>query len=388
VRGHGASVKVVESTTFSASTSHFAYPRSRGSAFSSPATDGQNPRNPSALRRPSTATTADGGNPVLEVRDLVVDFATPSGTLRAVDHVSFSLGESETLAVLGESGSGKSVTSLAVMGLLPRPAARIAGGEILFRGRDLAQASPAQLQQVRGARISMIFQDPLSALNPVLTVGYQIGEVLWRHGRLPRRQAKRAAVELMERVRIPDAAKRVNDYPHQFSGGMRQRILIAMALALGPEVLIADEPTTALDVTVQKQILDLLKELQAREGMGLVLISHDLGVVADYANRVAVMYAGRVVETGTIRGVYERPAHPYTLGLMRAVPMLSGGVSRLVPIEGSPPDLLRRPPGCPFHPRCPYARARCAEEEPALREVGNGRLGACHYAEEVLGDGA
>jgi oligopeptide transport system ATP-binding protein len=331
-----------------------------------------------------TQPAPDAGEPLLRVRGLAVEFRTRAGLVKAVDGVSFSLRESETLAVLGESGSGKSVTALAIMGLVPKPAGRITRGEILFRGQDLARTPEEELQKVRGARIAMIFQDPLSSLNPVLTVGYQIGEVLRHHRRVSRREAKAKAVELMERVRIPDAKRRVNAYPHQFSGGMRQRVMIAMALALDPEILIADEPTTALDVTVQKQIMDLLEDLQEREKMGLVLITHDVGVVADVADRVAVMYAGRVVETGGIREVYDRPAHPYTLGLMRSVPAINRKTSRLVPIDGSPPDLLNVPPGCSFHPRCPFARERCERDDPPLREVLPARRSACHYAEEVL----
>lgn len=322
--------------------------------------------------------------PALEVRDLVTEFATSSGRIRAVDRVSFTLAEAETVAVLGESGSGKSATALAIMGLLPRPAGRVTGGEVLFHGQDLTRASPAEMQEIRAARISMIFQDPLSALNPVLTVGYQIGEVLWRHGQVRRRHAKTAAAELMKRVHIPDAQRRTGDYPHQFSGGMRQRILIALALALGPEILIADEPTTALDVTVQKRIMDLLKELQQRDRMGLLIITHDLGVVSEYADRVIVMYGGRVIESGKINDVYRGPAHPYTLGLIRSTPTLSETVSRLVPIEGTPPDPRRLPAGCSFHPRCPLRRARCTQEEPPLRKIDKGRESACHYAEEVL----
>jgi oligopeptide transport system ATP-binding protein len=322
--------------------------------------------------------------PLLEVRNLAVEFHTRAGVVKAVDGVSFSLRESETLAVLGESGSGKSVTALAIMGLLPKPAGRIVSGDVLFRGRNLVRSSEAELRMVRGARISMIFQDPQSSLNPVLTVGYQIGEVLRHHRSASRQEAKAAAIELMERVRIPDARRRVNDHPHQFSGGMRQRVMIAMALALDPEIVVADEPTTALDVTVQKQIMGLLKDLQEQHKMGLIFITHDLGVVADTADRLAVMYAGRIVETGTIREVYTKPAHPYTLGLMRSVPGVNQRGQHLLPIEGSPPNLLSPPSGCSFHPRCPFARERCEHDDPELREVLPARQSACHYAEEVL----
>jgi oligopeptide transport system ATP-binding protein len=322
--------------------------------------------------------------PMLEVRDLAVEIDTRAGVVKAVDGVSLSLRESETLAVLGESGSGKSVTALAIMGLLPKPAGRIVSGEVLFRGRDLVRSSEAELRKVRGERISMIFQDPQSSLNPVLTVGYQIGEALRHHRSVPRREAKAAAIELMDRVHIPDARRRVNDYPHQFSGGMRQRVMIAMALAQEPEIVIADEPTTALDVTVQKQIMSLLKDLQEQHKMGLIFITHDLGVIADTADRLAVMYAGRIVETGTIREVYTKPAHPYTLGLMSSVPAVNQRADHLLPIEGSPPNLLSPPSGCSFHPRCSFARERCGHEDPELREVLPARRSACHYAEEVL----
>ncbi|MGH3342799.1 MAG: ABC transporter ATP-binding protein [Carbonactinosporaceae bacterium] len=327
------------------------------------------------------------GTPLLEIRDLVVEFETRAGTVRAVDEMSCHVREGETVAILGESGSGKSQTCLAVLGLLPRPAGRIASGEVRFRGADLASLPDRALRRVRGESVSMIFQDPLSALNPVLTVGYQIGEAVRRRRGLGRAAARERAVELMASVRIPDARRRVDDYPHQFSGGMRQRVVIAMALALDPDLIIADEPTTALDVTVQKQIMGLLREIQQRRRMGLILVSHDLGVVADVAERVIVMYAGRVAEAGALRPVYEAPAHPYTRGLMTSVPSMVGTAEALVPIAGAPPDPLDLPGGCPFHPRCPSAAERCRLERPRLREVAPGRFSACHFAEGVLADG-
>ncbi|MEO3789409.1 ABC transporter ATP-binding protein [Nonomuraea sp. B10E15] len=324
--------------------------------------------------------------PLLEVEDLAVEFDTPAGPLRAVRGVSFEVDECETLAIVGESGSGKSVTAQALMGLVPQ-SARIAGGRVSIEGRDVAGLSGREWQALRGERISMIFQDPLSALNPSLTVGYQIAEMFRRHRGTGRAEARRRAAELMAQVGIPDAERRLDDHPHRFSGGMRQRVMIAMALALDPRLLIADEPTTALDVTVQAQILRLLRQRQRAERLGMVLISHDLGVVARAADRVAVMYAGRIVETGTVAEVYERPAHPYTLGLMRAVPDPRDLGAPLEAIDGRPPDLAARPAGCAFHPRCPFARDVCRTDDPAPRELRARRTSACHFAEEVIAHG-
>jgi oligopeptide transport system ATP-binding protein len=343
--------------------------------------------------------------PLLEVRDLHVEFRTREGVARAVNGVSYSVAAGETLAVLGESGSGKSVAAQAVMGILDTPPGLVTEGRILFQGRDLLKVSEAERRKVRGARMAMIFQDALSALNPVLTVGFQLGEMFRVHRGLSRRDAKVRAVELMERVRIPGARERVNDYPHQFSGGMRQRIMIAMALALEPDLIIADEPTTALDVTVQAQVMDLLAELQREYRMGLILITHDLGVVADVADRIAVMYAGRIVETAPVRDLYRRPAHPYTRGLLRSIPRLDRKGRELYAIKGLPPSLLHIPGGCAFHPRCPQARDVCRSEVPPLYEVREaeragaggtgpdgtaegaeppGRGSACHFWEETL----
>ncbi|MFD7120789.1 ABC transporter ATP-binding protein [Streptomyces sp. NPDC059892] len=327
---------------------------------------------------------------LLEVRDLQVEFRTRDGVARAVNGVSYSVDAGETLAVLGESGSGKSVTAQAVMGILDMPPGRITGGEVLFRGRDLLKLKEEQRRRVRGAEMAMIFQDALSSLNPVLTVGAQLGEMFIVHRGMSRKRARAKAVELMDRVRIPAARERVDDYPHQFSGGMRQRIMIAMALALEPSLIIADEPTTALDVTVQAQVMDLLAELRRELNMGLILITHDLGVVADVADRIAVMYAGRIVESAPVYEIYRAPAHPYTRGLLRSIPRLDRKGRELYAIKGLPPNLLRVPPGCAFNPRCPSAQDICRREVPPLFEAGDvpgaaeGRRSACYFWEETL----
>jgi oligopeptide transport system ATP-binding protein len=340
-----------------------------------------------------TAELADQGTPLLEVDDLHVEFRTRAGTVHAVNGISYSLAAGETLAILGESGSGKSVSAQAIMGILETPPAVITGGGILFQGRDMLQMSAEEQRKIRGPGISMIFQDALSSLNPVYSVGFQIGEMFRAHRGMGKKEARKRAVELMDRVRIPAAARRVDDYPHQFSGGMRQRVMIAMALALDPRILIADEPTTALDVTVQAQVMDLLKDLQRETGMGLILITHDLGVVNEVADDVAVMYAGKIVEGGTVDDVFTRPAHPYTDGLMSSVPQVEAKGGRLRPIVGQPPNLARIPSGCPFHPRCSRRRLgaqaapgrECSTDVPPLRLVVPGREAACHYSEEVLG---
>ena len=325
--------------------------------------------------------------PLLSVRDLKVEFSTSAGRVRAVDGVSLDVHAGKTLAILGESGSGKSVTALSLMGLVPKPAGQIKGGSIEYEGVDLVQQSAEYVRKLRGEQMAMVFQDPLSSLNPVFRVGYQIGEAARRHRGASRREARDLAISLMERVGIPDARNRINDFPHQFSGGMRQRVMIAMALALDPKLLIADEPTTALDVTVQAQILELLADLQQEHGMSLILITHDLGVVADVAQDVCVMYAGRVVENGPLQEVYQRHAHPYTLGLMESIPRLDERHDRLTPIRGVPPDLLHLPLGCSFAPRCQLVRDHCRDEEPPLFEIpgSQGRhRSACHFFDEVL----
>ena len=316
--------------------------------------------------------------PVLEVRDLTTRFRTDRGMVTAVDRVSFDLAGGETLAIVGESGSGKSVTALSILRLIPNPPGEIAGGQFLFDGNDLLRLDDAGMRAIRGNRIAMIFQEPMSSLNPGITIGRQVAEPINQHQKLPWKQAEEMAAELLSRVRIPDARKRLSHYPHQFSGGMRQRVMIAMALACKPRLIIADEPTTALDVTVQAQVLDILKELTRETGASLILITHDLGVVARYADKVAVMYAGRIVESAPARELYGRPAHPYTRGLMASVPRLDGDTSqRLVPIDGQPPDLSTLPQGCSFAPRCALAFERCRQERPVLESIGPDHLKAC-----------
>jgi peptide/nickel transport system ATP-binding protein/oligopeptide transport system ATP-binding protein len=324
--------------------------------------------------------------PLLEVRDLHVEFHTRDGVAKAVNGVSYAVNAGETLAVLGESGSGKSVTAQAIMGILDMPPGRIPHGEILFQGKDMLRMSAEERRRIRGRKIAMIFQDALSSLNPVLSVGYQLGEMFRVHQGMSRKDARAKAVELMDRVRIPAARERVGDYPHQFSGGMRQRIMIAMALALEPDLIIADEPTTALDVTVQAQVMDLLAELQHESTMGLILITHDLGVVADVADKIAVMYAGRIVETSPVHEIYKSPAHPYTKGLLQSIPRLDRKGQELYAIKGLPPNLLHVPSGCAFNPRCPMAQDVCRTEVPVLHTVGAGRGSACHFWKETLGE--
>ncbi|MFI5531755.1 ABC transporter ATP-binding protein [Kitasatospora sp. NPDC051853] len=331
------------------------------------------------------------GTPLLEVRDLHVEFKTKDGIAKAVNGVNYSVSAGETLAVLGESGSGKSVTAQTIMGILDMPPGRVTSGEILYRGQDMLKMSNEERRKIRGSKIAMIFQDALSSLNPVLSVGYQLGEMFRVHQGASRKEAKEKAIELMDRVRIPAARQRVGDYPHQFSGGMRQRIMIAMALALEPDLIIADEPTTALDVTVQAQVMDLLAELQAEYHMGLILITHDLGVVADVADKIAVMYAGRIVETAPVYELYANPAHPYTEGLLRSIPRLDQKGQELYAIKGLPPNLLKVPAGCAFNPRCDRATDLCRSEIPALHQVLDrdgaelaGRKSACHLWKETL----
>jgi oligopeptide transport system ATP-binding protein len=324
------------------------------------------------------------GERLLEVEDLYVEFHTQDGVARAINGVDLHLDEGETLAILGESGSGKSVTAQAIMGILDMPPATIPQGRILYRGEDLLQLREHDRRRIRGPEISMIFQDALSSLNPVFPVGWQIAEMFRVHQGMNRSDAYERAIGLMERVQIPGARQRVKAYPHQFSGGMRQRIMIAMAIALDPAVLIADEPTTALDVTVQAQIMSLLAELQEERRMGLILITHDLGVVADVADRISVMYAGAIVERAEVLDLYAAPAHPYTEGLLESIPRLDQKGEVLYAIKGLPPNLMAMPSGCPFHPRCPRAQDICRTDEPELREVVPGRFSKCHFAEEVL----
>jgi oligopeptide/dipeptide ABC transporter ATP-binding protein len=324
------------------------------------------------------------GDAVLDIADLKVEFRTDEGRVQAVRGVNYQLRRGEVLGIVGESGSGKSVTSLAVMGLLPG-SARVSGS-VRFAGAELIGASDSALRQVRGRGISMIFQDPMTSLNPVYTVGYQIAEAIRAHHDVTRGAARQQAVELLGRVSIPNPAERVDSYPHELSGGMRQRVVIAIAMANHPEVIIADEPTTALDVTVQAQILEALRIAKLQTGAAMVLITHDLGVIAGQADRVLVMYAGRVVEAGAVEDIFYAPRMPYTVGLLGSQPRLDERRKRLVPISGVPPSLISMAPGCPFAPRCPLAAPICAVEEPPLAAAGNdGQLAACHFSDKLNG---
>jgi oligopeptide/dipeptide ABC transporter ATP-binding protein len=320
---------------------------------------------------------------LLEVRNLRTSFLTSSGVVRAVDGVSWNIEEGETVALVGESGCGKSVSALSIMRLIAPPAGRIEGGEILYKGRDLLRLSEPEMRQVRGREIAMVFQEPMTSLNPVLSIGRQLTEGLEIHRRMGRDEARARAVELLGMVGIPDPERRLAQYPHHFSGGMRQRMMIAMALACNPSLILADEPTTALDVTIQAQILELMRELSRRLGVAMLIITHNLGVVARYADRVNVMYAGRIIEQANAGEIYANPRHPYTLGLLRSVPRLDEPRrARLDPIQGQPPDLTRLPAGCAFVPRCAYRVERCAEAPP-LERVADGHTSACWEAGRV-----
>jgi oligopeptide transport system ATP-binding protein len=321
---------------------------------------------------------------LLEVEDLRVEFRTDDGVAKVINGVTYHVDAGETVAVLGESGSGKSVTAQAIMGILDTPPGFVTGGQIRFHGTDMLTMSAEQRRKIRGEGIAMIFQDALSALNPVFTVGFQIAEQFRFRRGMSRKDAKKRATELLDVVKIPNAKQRVTEYPHQFSGGMRQRVMIAMSLALDPEVLIADEPTTALDVTVQAQIMDLLAEIQRERQMGLILITHDLGVVAGVADRIAVMYAGRIVEEANVFDLYAKPCHPYTLALLNSIPRLDLKGQQLNTIKGLPPNLTRIPPGCAFHPRCAFMREDpCTAVIPPLLALDPTRASACHFAEEL-----
>ena len=327
-------------------------------------------------------------SPILQVRDLRTYFRTDDGLVKAVDGVSFDLEPGETLGIVGESGCGKSVTALSVMGLIPQPPGEFAGGRVDFGDIEVLHASDARLKELRGNHVAMIFQDPMTSLNPFLTVERQLTEVLELHEGLSRREARSRAVEMLERVGIADAGARARDYPHQFSGGMRQRVMIAMALLCKPELLIADEPTTALDVTIQAQILDLIADLQRDLGTSVILITHDLGVVAGMTDRVLVMYGGRVVEEGRTEDLFADPLHPYTRGLLRSVPRLDEEkTDELVPIPGLPPHPMDLPSGCPFHPRCSRVLDRCRSEYPEVVRRGEHRWAACWDLTESGGEG-
>ena len=321
------------------------------------------------------------GEPLLEVRDLRVHFPTPDGVVKAVDGLSFTVHRGETFGIVGESGSGKSVTCLTALGLVNRRAARIEG-EVRFMGSNLLELSGDEIRNVRGKDLAMIFQDPFACLHPMYRVGDQIVEAVLVHDEMPKQKAQERAIELLSAVGIPRPRERFRDYPHQYSGGMRQRAMIAMALVHNPDVLIADEPTTALDVTVQAQILELIDRMREEYNIGVILITHDLGVIADVADTLMVMYAGRSMELGSQDEVFERPLHPYTWGLLESIPRVDQKGSRLLPIEGSPPSLIRVPPGCPFHPRCPHRFEPCDKERPAFVDRGGGHPEACHLTAE------
>ena len=315
---------------------------------------------------------------LIEVSNLQTQFFTQDGIVHAVNGISYEVAEGETVAIVGESGSGKSVGVMSLIRLIPEPPGKIVNGEVNFDGQDLLQLNEEELRQIRGNRIAMIFQDPMTSLNPVLTIGRQITEALELHLNMNREESRARAVELLELVGIPDASARLDDYPHQFSGGMRQRVMIAMGLSCNPQLLIADEPTTALDVTIQAQIVDLVRRLQTELGMAIIWITHDLGVVAGMADRVLVMYAGFIVEEGPVDVIYGHPRHPYTLGLLRSIPRLDlGRQRRLIPIEGLPPDLLDPPQSCPFAPRCPFVIDKCHEANPPLTAIDAVRKTAC-----------
>ncbi|MFL6038549.1 MAG: ABC transporter ATP-binding protein [Gaiellaceae bacterium] len=328
-------------------------------------------------------------DPVLSIRDLVVEFATEDGIVQAVDGVTYDLYPGETLGIVGESGSGKSVSTMSILGLIPQPPGRIVRGEAMFQGKDLLKQSKKELRRIRGKDMAMVFQDPMTSLNPVLKIGYQIAEAIKTHNPGTKDEAaNKRAVDMLKLVGVPNPERRVAQYPHEFSGGMRQRAMIAMAIANEPSVLIADEPTTALDVTIQAQILEVLKKAQEETHAATILITHDLGLIAELADRVVVMYAGKVVELGDVETIFRSPRHPYTVGLMDSLPRLTAEEEWLRPIPGQPPSLISRPPGCPFHPRCflSQGRIRCREEEPPLRPIGeSAHLTACHFAEELEG---
>jgi oligopeptide transport system ATP-binding protein len=320
---------------------------------------------------------------LLEIKDLRTYFHTEDGIVKAVDGVSYDVQEGETLGIVGESGCGKSVSALSIMRLIPTPPGRIETGSIMFEGEDLLQLPLDDMRRVRGNRIGMVFQEPMTSLNPTLTIARQLIEPLELHQHLNRENARRRGAELLEMVGIPDAARRMDDYPHQFSGGMRQRVMIAMALSCQPRLLIADEPTTALDVTIQSQVLEVMQRAANEVGSAVMIITHNLGVVARYADRVNVMYAGKIVEKGSANDIYHNPRHPYTIGLLNSVPRLDEQKKeKLNVIEGLPPDLINLPPGCPFRPRCPYAMSKC-DEMPPLINVGDNHMSACWVAETL-----
>ncbi len=321
---------------------------------------------------------------LLEVKDLATHFFTQDGVVKAVDGISYDLEEGEILGIVGESGCGKSVSALSIMRLVANPPGRTVRGEVLFDGEDILKLDDAEMRHIRGNRIAMVFQEPMTSLNPVLTIGRQLTETLELHQNLGKSEAKDRAAELLRMVGISDSERRLKDYPHQFSGGMRQRVMIAMALSCNPRLIIADEPTTALDVTIQAQILELMQDLAQQFGTAMVIITHNLGVVARYASRVVVMYGGKIIETGSARDIYHDPRHPYTLGLLASVPRLDAiERTKLDAIEGLPPDLIGLPEGCSFAPRCRFAVERCTQESPQLKATGEGHEAACWRSEEL-----
>jgi oligopeptide/dipeptide ABC transporter ATP-binding protein len=326
-------------------------------------------------------------DPVLSIRDLVVEFKTEDGVVHAVDGVSYDLFPGETLGIVGESGSGKSVSTLALLGLIPQPPGRIVSGTADFKGRDLLKLKKKELRRVRGNEVAMVFQDPMTSLNPVLTVGKQLGESIKTHFPDEKKEVvKQRVIDLLKLVGVPNAETRYAQYPHEFSGGMRQRAMIAMSITNSPALLIADEPTTALDVTIQAQVLEVLKRVQEETHAATILITHDLGIVAEMCDRVLVMYAGHIVEAGDVETIFRAPRHPYTIGLMDSLPKVTEDEEWLRPITGSPPSLIDLPPGCPFHPRCFLARERCRQENPPLAPVeGSAHQSACHFSEELIG---
>jgi oligopeptide/dipeptide ABC transporter ATP-binding protein len=327
-------------------------------------------------------------DPVLSIRDLTVEFKTEDGVVHAVNDVTYDLFPGETLGIVGESGSGKSVSVMTMLGLIPQPPGRVVSGEALYEGKDLLTLPKKELRDLRGGKIAMIFQDPMTSLNPVFTIGNQIGEALLAHNDgMSDKQAGQRTVELLELVGVPFAERRVNQYPHEFSGGMRQRAMIAMAIANEPRILIADEPTTALDVTIQAQIVEVLRAAQDETHAATILITHDLGLIAELADRVLVMYAGRIVELADVYEIFNRPRHPYTVGLMDSLARLDADLEWLNPIPGQPPSLISPPPGCAFHPRCVHSQGRaiCRTEVPPLKPIGEGgkHVSACHFADEL-----
>ena len=350
--------------------------------------DQPSPDSPVAGRSPAPGENPSSRQPLLQVEDLKTHFHLAEALARAVDGVSFSIDRGRTLGMVGESGCGKSVTALSILQLVPSPPGRIESGRILFEGRDLLKLREAQMRRIRGNRIGMVFQEPMTSLNPLFTVGDQVAEVLRIHRSASRREAAREAVGMLERVGVPSAATRARDYPHQLSGGLRQRAMIAMALACGPSLLIADEPTTALDLTIQAQILALMETLQQSTGTAILLITHDLGVVAQTAHDVVVMYAGNIVESAPVEEIFRRPAHPYTEGLMRSIPRISAirTGARLTPIEGTVPDSTDWPAGCRFHPRCPHARPECRGSLPPLSVYRPGHNTRCLFSREIFGE--